>query len=86
MKHLGADHPKTLLSTKHLGKLYSSQKRYDEAEALCKRTLEGMVDRLGTDHPRTRSWMTHLANVYSSQGRHEEAETLHKRVSEGRGK
>jgi tetratricopeptide (TPR) repeat protein len=69
-----------------LAVVYLAQGRYDEAEALQKRTLEGRMKRLGAIHPNTLASMNSLANVYSAQGRYDEAEALRKRASEGRKK
>jgi tetratricopeptide (TPR) repeat protein len=69
-----------------LTRYFESRGRYDEAEALCKRVLEGMEKHLGNEHPDTLISMNNLANVYRSQGRYDEAEEHHKGALKGRKK
>jgi tetratricopeptide (TPR) repeat protein len=62
------------------------QGRYEEAETLNRRALEGWEKELGEDHPNTLISVNNLASVLQDQGRYEEAETLNRRALEGREK
>ena len=64
--------------------LYRSQGRYEAAEQLYRRALEGWEERLGPKHPDTLATVDGLAIVYRHQGRYEEAEQLYRRALEGR--
>jgi tetratricopeptide (TPR) repeat protein len=63
--------------------LYWSQGRYEEAERLYRRALEGWEEMLGPKHLDTLGAVYNLARVYWSQGRYEEAERLYQRALEG---
>ncbi|KAJ6196460.1 LOW QUALITY PROTEIN: kinesin light chain [Bipolaris maydis] len=65
---LGSEHPDTLTSVSHLG-----QGKYEEAEAMHRRALEGYEK-----HPNTLTSVSHLG-----QGKYEEAEAMHRRALEG---
>jgi hypothetical protein len=52
-KHLGAEHPDTLISMNNLTNVYLLQGRYDDAEALLKGVLAGHEKHLGADYPHT---------------------------------
>jgi len=49
-RELGEDHPETLESKNDLAVLYKEQSRYDEAEKLLLKALEGRRLRLGDTH------------------------------------
>ena len=55
---------------------YWNQGRYEEAEQLYLRALEGWEETLGPKHPDTLATVQGLASVYRSQGRYEEAKRL----------
>jgi tetratricopeptide (TPR) repeat protein len=59
--------------------LYRSQGRYEGAERLYRRALEGWEEKLGAKHPDTLGTIQNLAIVCRSQGRYEEAERLYRR-------
>lgn len=48
---LGGEHPQTLGVLCNLAASYGSQRRYEEAERLFRRALEGARKALGPDHP-----------------------------------
>jgi tetratricopeptide (TPR) repeat protein len=64
--------------------VYTNQGRYEEAEQLYLRALEGYEEELGPKHPDTLRTVQNLAGVYRDQGRYEEAEQLYQRALEGR--
>jgi tetratricopeptide (TPR) repeat protein len=64
--------------------VYTNQGRYEEAEQLYGRALEGYEEKLGPEHPDTLSTVQNLAVVYQDLGRYEEAEQLCHRALEGR--
>ena len=61
VKRFGADHPQVALALNNLAVLYYIQARYDEAEPLYRRALEGRQAKLGADHPHTLSTLNNLA-------------------------
>ena len=63
--------------------VYTNQGRYEEAEKLYLRALEGLEEKLGPKHLDTLSTAQNLAGVYRDQGRYEEAEKLNQRTLEG---
>jgi tetratricopeptide (TPR) repeat protein len=67
----------------HLGTVHESQERYDEAEALFKRTLAGQEMQLGTKNPDVLMTAHSLANIYQLQERYNEAEALFKQALAG---
>jgi serine/threonine protein kinase/tetratricopeptide (TPR) repeat protein len=73
LKHLGPDHPDTLLSMYYLAISYAALGRHAEALQLRLETLEKRKAKLGPDHPDTLRSMTGLANSYTDVGRHAEA-------------
>jgi tetratricopeptide (TPR) repeat protein len=52
-----------------IARYFESRGRYDEADELYKRALEGMEKLLGNDHPDTLSSRNNLAIIYWLQGR-----------------
>ncbi|KAK3297151.1 uncharacterized protein B0H64DRAFT_416349 [Chaetomium fimeti] len=63
-----------------LGILYASQGRYDEAEAMFKRALEGKEKVWGREHISRLDTVNNLGALYESQGRYKEAEAMFKRA------
>ena len=55
---------------------YSSQGKYEEAEAMHRRALKGREKVLGPEHPVTLVSANNLGSVLWSQGKHEEAEAM----------
>jgi tetratricopeptide (TPR) repeat protein len=60
--------------------------KYDEAEKLNRRALEGYEKELGAQHPGTLMSVSNLASVLQDQGKYDEAERLNRRALEGREK
>ena len=58
----------------------ASQGKYEKAEPLYRRTLDGREAALGAVHPHTLISVNNLAIVLSNQGKHEEAEPLYRRA------
>ncbi|CAN9474118.1 unnamed protein product [Alternaria alternata] len=83
---LGLEHPDTLTSVSQLGSVLESQGKYDEAEAMHRRALEGYEKALGVEHPDTLTSVSQLGSVLESQGKYDEAEAMHRRALEGREK
>ncbi|KAF2193987.1 TPR-like protein, partial [Zopfia rhizophila CBS 207.26] len=57
--------------------------KYDEAEKLNRRALEGREKELGEQHPSTLTSVSNLAGVLGYQGKYDEAEKLNRRALEG---
>ncbi|KAH8588907.1 P-loop containing nucleoside triphosphate hydrolase protein [Bisporella sp. PMI_857] len=57
--------------------------KYDEAEKLCRRVLEGCKKELGEQHPNTLTSVGNLALVLQDQGKHGEAEKLNRLALQG---
>ena len=72
------------LTAEVVGSVLSSQGKYDEAEAMHRRELEGSKKVFGPEHPDTLTSMANLASTYSNQGRWKEAEELGVQVIETR--
>jgi len=80
LKHLGKEHPSTLISLNNLAGLYESQGRYGEAEPLYQKALQLREKVLGKEHPSTLISLNNLAALYSKQGRYGEAEPLYQKA------
>jgi len=84
-KVLGRKHPDTLTSVSKLGSVLERQGKYDEAEAIHRRALEG--DRvLGPEHPHMLTSISYLGTVLERQGKYKEAEAMHRQALEGQEK
>jgi Tfp pilus assembly protein PilF len=79
---LGAEHPNTLTSVNQLGLVLASQRKYEEAEAMYRRALDGSEKVLGAEHPDTLTSLNNLGYVLERQGKYEEAEAMHRRAAE----
>jgi tetratricopeptide (TPR) repeat protein len=71
----------TLLS--NCGWFQDLQGKFEEAEAMHRRALEGREKVLGYEHRDTLTSVNNLGNVLSSQGKYEEAEVMYRRALEG---
>jgi tetratricopeptide (TPR) repeat protein len=71
---LGPDHPDTLESKNDLAVLYKEQNRYDEAEELLLKAVNGRRLKLGGAHPHTLESWQHLIELYEALDKPEEAE------------
>jgi len=69
--------------TQQLGELLKAQFRYEEADPLFRRILQGREEMLGATHPRTLSSIDNCAVLLEAQGKPEEAELLHRRTLQG---
>jgi tetratricopeptide (TPR) repeat protein/tRNA A-37 threonylcarbamoyl transferase component Bud32 len=72
-RHLGPDHPRTLLSASLLATNYAHLNRHAEAINLFEETLAIQKRVHPPDHPSTLQTMHNLAISYARQGRHAEA-------------
>ena len=59
-----------------LGRLYVSRHRYDDAEAVFKKCVNGYRFHQGDDHPDTLIAMKSLMNLYLIEGRYDQAQPL----------
>jgi tetratricopeptide (TPR) repeat protein len=76
----GADHPYYAVALNQLGRVYTAQGKYSDAEALHKRALVIREQALGANHPDVAHTVNNLALVYRYQGKYGEAEGLYKRA------
>ena len=70
---------KTLDSLTLHGLVLQSQGKYEAAEQISRRALEGTEKVLGVEHPRTLISVNNLASVLQEQEKYETAEGLHRR-------
>ena len=77
---LGPDHPDTLIARHALARMLGLQRRYAEAEQLCREVLADRRRVLGDDHPDTLTSRDTLAWLAARQGRRAEAEELYRQV------
>ena len=80
---LGPEHPDTLTSVSKLGSVLESQGKYEEAEAMHRRDLEGSEKVLRPEHPDTLTSANNLGSVLERQGKYEEAEAMYRRALKG---
>ncbi len=79
-QELGPNHPTLAMSLNHLGLLYESQGKDEQAMLLYQRAL-GICEReLGPTHPYTAQSLNSLAVLYQYQGKYAEAEPLFQRA------
>ena len=71
---LGDEHPNTLKSLNGLVVLYKEQARYDKAEPLLLKAVEGRKQKLGDQHPHTLESIKNLVELYEAWGKPEKAE------------
>jgi serine/threonine protein kinase/tetratricopeptide (TPR) repeat protein len=76
-KHLGPDHPDTLLSMGNLAVTYADLRRYADAQRLSEETLALMTAKLGPVHPHTLASRNNLANIHRDFRRYAEALKLY---------
>jgi tetratricopeptide (TPR) repeat protein len=70
----------------NLAQVLQAQGKYEEAEKLNRRALEGYGKELGVRHPGTLTSVCNLAGMLQYQGMHSEAEKLNRQALEGREK
>ena len=72
-KALGREHSDTLTSMSNLVGLLQYQSKYEAAEEMNRRVLEGRKKALGKEHPDTLTSVSSLAQVLEDQGKYEAA-------------
>ena len=75
-RHLGEEHPDTLLTMSFLGYAHQQQGQYPQAEALFSKVLNTEKRVRGPTDPHTLFSMTDLAAVYRWEGKYAQAEPL----------
>ncbi|KAI1846943.1 hypothetical protein JX265_014012 [Neoarthrinium moseri] len=73
----------TLMSVGILAGVLRFQGKYEEAEVMNRRALDGREKALGADHPSTLTSVGNLALVLGDQGKYEEAEVMNRRALDG---
>ena len=73
-----------LRSLSDLARVLQYQGKYEAAETMNRRALEGYEEVLGKEHPRTLTSVSNLALVLRYQGKYEAAETMNRRALEGK--
>ena len=79
-KALGPEHVDTVISISNLVTVLERQGKYEEAEAMYRRALEGYEEVLGLEHVGTLTSVNNLGTVLASQGKYEEAEAMHREL------
>ncbi|MEU0074021.1 FxSxx-COOH system tetratricopeptide repeat protein [Streptomyces sp. NPDC006332] len=79
-RHLGPDHPETLLSRENLALALRDLGRYQEGADLHQRTITDRERVLGPDHPDTLTSRDNFAGALRGLGRYQEAAELHRRT------
>ena len=69
------------MSINNLAALYTAEKRYAEAEPLCKRSLAITESSLGPLHPNVAIVLDNLALIYRKTGKQSYAESTQKRAT-----
>ena len=81
-KKLGKNDPDTLSSVNNLGSLLQDHGKFDEAEPLLRRAMEGNEATLGAKHVNTTTSMGNLGLLLQGQGKIDEAKALSGRALE----
>jgi tetratricopeptide (TPR) repeat protein len=76
-------HPSTLTIVSNLAVVLGYQRKYDEAEKLHRRALEGREKELGVQHPDTLTSIYCLTYLLHRQSRYVEASKLYQRACDG---
>jgi Tfp pilus assembly protein PilF len=82
---LPPDHPDTLASVNNLGVVLERHGKYEEAELMFRKAIEGHEQVL-PDHPDIFIIVSNLGIAIQLQGRYEEAESMHRRALAAREK
>jgi len=69
-----------------LARVLQSQGKYEAAEKMNRRALQGREKALGVEHPHTLISVNNLASVLQDQGKYEAAEKMNRRALQGREK
>ncbi|KAJ9660117.1 hypothetical protein H2201_007024 [Coniosporium apollinis] len=80
---LGKEHPSTLASVNNLAGVLQDQGKYEEAEEMNRRVLEGREKVLGKEHPDTLTSVYCLAYLLHKRKQYKQAEVLHQRACTG---
>jgi tetratricopeptide (TPR) repeat protein len=80
---LGVKHPNTLTSVSNVASVLQNQRKYEAAEEMNRRALEGREKVLGAEHPATLTSVYHLAYVLHSKGQYDAASGLYQRAIAG---
>ena len=67
-------------SLNNLGRLYSAQGKYVQAESLYRRAVAVWEKTLGAEHPDVATGLSNLAKLYYIQGKYSQLEPLYQRV------
>ena len=73
---LGSNHPGTLRWCDFLAREYALHNKYEKAEAMARRALDGKSKVLGPEHPQTLQTLNTLAAILEKQGKCKEADRL----------
>jgi len=76
-------HPDTLARLNNLASVLRAQGKYEEAENLRRRDLEGREKVLGMEHPSTLGSVYNLAYLFHSKGQYDAASGLYQRAIAG---
>ena len=68
-EHLGRDHPNTLTSMNNLAELYRVQGRYEEAEPLYEKALNGIKKTYPSDHPHIKTVQKNLEYLKNNKNK-----------------
>src|SRR2546423_1842602 len=82
-KRWGRKPPSTLTSVNNLALVLRDQGKYEEAEQVHRRALEGYEKSLGREHPSTLTSVYCLAYLYHQCKRYDAASELYERVCDG---
>ena len=85
-RQVGDDGLATLSCLNLLGHVLLDQGKYDAAEKIKRRALEGREKVLGLEDPVTLNSVNNLAVVLEKQGKYDKAEEMHRRALEGKEK
>jgi hypothetical protein len=80
---LGKEHPSTLMSVGNLASVLGSQGKYEAAEEMNRRALEGKEKVLGKEHPDTLISVWCLADLLERMSREADAVLLYERAIAG---
>ncbi|TKA68778.1 hypothetical protein B0A55_09572 [Friedmanniomyces simplex] len=80
---LGNENEETLAREAMLALVLQYQGKYEAAEEINRRALEGSEKVLGKEHPDTLTSVSNLASVLQDQGKDETAEAIHRRTLAG---
>jgi tetratricopeptide (TPR) repeat protein len=70
----------------NIGSALSEQKKYEAAEEIYRRAVEGREKVLGKEHTQTLDSVIDLGNAFYNQGKYKAAEEIYQRAAEGREK